>query len=36
MVKATPSDPSGPILRKILKEIKEMNRIMEELIELMK
>ena len=36
MVKATPHDPSGPLLRKILKEIKEMNKIMTELIELMK
>jgi hypothetical protein len=24
MVKATPHDPSGPLLRKILKELKEI------------
>ncbi len=36
MVKATPHDPSGPLLRKILKEIKEVNQLMAELLELMK
>ena len=27
MVKATPHDPSGPLLRKILKELKEISKL---------